>query len=113
VLNSGLESHYSHDSDGSSSTNYNPQVTYQYTVNNQVFTGGRLGFGAVSYDYGTASRKLSPYPPGAPVIVHYNPQNPMDAVLEPKATGSWLIILIAVIITVIGIVMLMTQLLKS
>jgi hypothetical protein len=31
------------------------------------------------------------YPDGASVQVHVNPDNPSEAVLEPRANGAWII----------------------
>lgn len=103
VQGTNLEAHSSHNSDGSPSINYYPQVFYQYTVNGQLYTGNRIGFGRVFYDYSTACRKLKPYPQGAPVVVHYDPADPSQAVLETKAMGGWIFLLIGIVFTVIGV----------
>ena len=44
-----------------------------------------------------AGNVVERYPPGAQVMVFYNPQNPADAVLETKAPAQWLMWLILVI----------------
>lgn len=103
VQGTNLETHSSYNSNSGPPTNYYPQVFYQYTVNGQMYTGTRIGFGRVFYDYNTAIRKLKPYPQGAAVIVHYDPADPSQAVLETKAMGGWIFLLIGVVFMVIGI----------
>lgn len=103
ILNSGLSEHRSHDSDGSSSISYRPEVQYQYSIMGQKYTGNRIFFGNASYDYNTANRKIAPYPQGTQVNVHYDPANPSNAVLETKASGNWILILIGIVFLVIGV----------
>jgi hypothetical protein len=105
VLSSGLEEHRSHDSDGGTSVNYEPRVQYQYAIMGSPFTGYRLSFGNASYSYNIAARKIAAYPQGAQVTVYYNPDDPSDSVLEPKAAGGVVLIVIGVIFVVLAIVL--------
>ena len=106
ILSSGLQESRSYDSDSNSTTiNYKPQVQYQYSLMGQSFQGDRLAFGNMSYDYNTASKKIAPYPQGASVTVHYDPSDPSKAVLETKAAGGVLLLIMGILFLVIGFVL--------
>jgi hypothetical protein len=46
---------------------------------------------------------MDKYPVGTPVTVYYNPQQPLDSTLEPRAQGDWLVLLLGILMTVGGI----------
>lgn len=78
----------SSDSDGNTTTWYNPVVTYAYTAGGKERQGSRLRFG----NYRSGSRKkaeaaIAPYPAGAEPAVRYDPHNPDECVLETKRPG--------------------------
>ncbi|MEP6685815.1 MAG: DUF3592 domain-containing protein [Verrucomicrobiota bacterium] len=59
-----------------------PRVTYSYAVNGVPFTSKRVSFaGAIPKQ--EIDTVLSKYPAGRAVTVHYLPENPVQAVLEP------------------------------
>jgi hypothetical protein len=60
---------------------YYPHIVYQYTVMGQTYTGKRISPG-VDSGSSRARELVAKYPPGAPVTVYYDPQNPSDAALE-------------------------------
>jgi hypothetical protein len=60
---------------------YYPHIVYQYNVMGQTHTGKRISPGPESGS-SRARELLAKYPPGAPVTVYYDPQNPSDAALE-------------------------------
>ena len=65
-----------------------PRVTYSYTVNGVTFVSKRVSFvGAIPKR--EIDSVLSKYSPGRAVTVHYLPENPVQAVLEP---GSGLLV---------------------
>ena len=106
VLASGLAERRSHNSKTHRTTvTYEPQVEYEYSLMGQKYTGKRIAFGYASYDYGTASGKIAPYPQGAGVQVHYDPADPLKAVLETKAAGGVGLIILAAILIIMGIVL--------
>jgi|AMWB02.1.fsa_nt_gi hypothetical protein len=88
ILESHLQSQRSRSSSGISSTTYSPEVTYEYEVDGQTYTGNRLGFGSGSFSEKKAKAKIAPYPAGAAVTVHYDPAEPSNAVLETVATNK-------------------------
>jgi hypothetical protein len=108
VLSSGLEEHRSYDaSDHSTNITYEPGVQYQYNLMGQTLTGTHIAFGSASFDYNTASRKIAPYPQGAQVTVHYdpaNPANPANAVLETKAAGGVILLILGIVFMAISVV---------
>ena len=66
-----------------------PVVQYSYQVGGQSHQGMKLAPGPEVGGTG-AKKVVGRYPPGAQVMVFYNPQNPSDAVLERKAPAQWL-----------------------
>ena len=82
----------------SSSDGYSdyPVVQYSYQVSGQPYQSMKLAPGPEVGGTG-AGKVVAKYPPGAQVMVFYNPQNPADAVLERKAPAQWLMWLLLVI----------------
>ncbi len=103
ILFSGTEPRRSHSSEGGTSTSHYPVVVYAYQVGGQVFQSNRLFAGSeVGYGFQRHAETLvAPYPVGAIVPVHVNPANPTEAVLNPTAPASK--ILLWVMLFVIGI----------
>lgn len=88
VLSSEIVEEESTDSEGATSTWYNPVITYSYSAGGRELTGRRLRFG----NYRFASRNkaeaaLAAYPAGASPMVRYNPQDPEECVLETAKPG--------------------------
>jgi len=105
MLSSGLKENRSYDSETHrTSVTYEPQVQYQYSLMGQTYQGDHLAFGKAGYGYNTASKKIAPYAQGANVVVHYDPADPSKAVLETKAAGGVLMIVIGAIFLVIGLI---------
>ncbi len=73
-----------------------PVVQYSYQVNGQAYQGYKLAPGPEVGGTG-AKKVVARYPPGAQVMVFYDPQKPSDAVLEKKAPAQWLMWLLLVI----------------
>jgi uncharacterized protein DUF3592 len=68
---------------------YAPVVEYTYEVNGQTYRGDKISSGwTVSYNLSMAQNKMNKYPPGTKVDVHYNPNNPAEAVLETRSTSG-------------------------
>ena len=72
-------------------TDYVPAVDYTYTVGTAAHTGHRVHFTAFDRRaYDDAAAIAARYPVGATVVVHYDPQQPDESVLEPGApTVNW------------------------
>lgn len=71
---------------------YRPEVTYSYELAGVRYTGDKVNMGGtVSASTDALARRVAAkYPVGVAVEVHYNPANPADSVLEPRATVLWL-----------------------
>jgi hypothetical protein len=83
-----------HSSD-SGSTNY-PVVQYSYQVGGQAYQGEKIAPGP-EVGGTDAGKVVGRYPTGAQVMVFYNPQSPLDAVLETKAPAQWLMWLLLIV----------------
>lgn len=90
------------------STNYYPNVIYEYVVNGQRFQNNQM-YSGVQYGLGSYKRveqKVAKYPPGSTVQVYYNPENPSQAVLEQSAPGSkilWFVVLFILVMVAISV----------
>lgn len=101
VVESRVEESRSTDSEGDVSITYRPYVRYEYTLQDQTYSGDKLYVGLVgsSSNRRKAEETASQYPAGSAVTVYYNPQDPQDAVLQQKTGGnSALIIGIALLV---------------
>lgn len=64
-------------------------IRYEYAVNGKRFKGQRVSIGEDLGNFRVAET-LARYPVGKAVVVHYNPENPAEAVLENEAPeGIW------------------------
>ena len=70
-------------------TRYAPVVAYAYFVNGTYLQGERLRLGpcVLSSEAADAGREITRYSVGSPVTVWYDPQNPVDAMLERGGRG--------------------------
>jgi hypothetical protein len=101
------ETRTSRDDDGMTRhhTTHIPLVAYTYVLQgktyqgNKVFPGGRMGF-----DVGTAQGIINRYQVGQAATVHYNPADPAEAVLETKAKGGNILIIIGAVFAVVGLI---------
>ena len=63
-----------------------PVVRYQYIVNGVRHEGDRVTFARAGYDFLDASNIRDQFAAGQKVPVHYNPSDPSESVLKPRAT---------------------------
>ena len=72
---------------------FQPKVLFAYRFNDidyvsqQASLGGKVSSTSSALLRGFAKK----YPDGASVQVYVNPDNPSEAVLEPRANGAWII----------------------
>lgn len=88
VIESRVESKRS--SGKNNGTTYKAIVVYDYEVDGQPYSSGRIWFGS---DISTSNQAqmrntTKQYPKGQTVKVHYDPENPLEAVLQPGAFWS-------------------------
>lgn len=67
-----------------------PRIVYSYTVNNNLYKSDQIseGWKLSSNVAFFAKRKAARYPPGQPVEVFYDPDNPARAMLDRKVKGG-------------------------
>lgn len=87
IISSAIKSE--HSIIGRGGNNYYPEVHYKYSVNNREFSSDRVVFGSLtSCTKNVVERMTNKYFPQRKVRVYYNPQNPGEAVLEPRYSFS-------------------------
>jgi hypothetical protein len=74
-------------------TYYRARTVYEYGVDGQTYRSERVAFGGLirSAMPSFARRGIAKYPAGSLVTVYYNPNEPSQAVLEPRAKGVWIL----------------------
>ena len=113
VVRSEVVRHEDTDSEGSTSTSYEPVVEYNYSVMGQPFTGKRIAFGANQFNYKKSVEIAARYPVGARPNVYYNPDKPKDSVLETTASGGKLFIILGAVFAAGGLVALVINLVQG
>jgi hypothetical protein len=93
VLRSSIRLEHSTDSDDRPTTSFAPHVLYQYVVASRVYKAERIAFGPFSGTRDWAERDLARYRVGERVNVHYDPNDPETAVLEPGGTSVYALLL--------------------
>jgi len=73
-------------SSGEGGTTWSPKITYDYNAAGLEFTGETIAFGMMSGSSSFDDSRI--YPVGKKVLVHYNPSDPAQAVLEPGIHGG-------------------------
>jgi hypothetical protein len=93
------------DSEGDVDYSYAPAIQYTYQVGGQEYTGDNITFG-FRQTFGSqakAEAALARFPTGGQVTVYYDPNNPGEAVLERKAGGSTLSLVLGIVFLVISL----------
>ena len=75
------------DDDGSS---YAVDISYQYTVNDRVYSSNVFNHGMKSASQTWANSVVTQHPAGSTAIVYFDPANPQDALLTQGIDGSML-----------------------
>ena len=75
-------------------TKYHFDITYEYAVGGQSYSGSRVRFGGAGTTKSSAEELVKSYPGGSTVTVHYFPDNPSECTLETGATGERYAVLI-------------------
>jgi len=73
---------------------YQPLVEYQYRVGDETLTGQRLSLVEKQFTQKAGQKALEKYPIGATVQVHYDPEDPQEAVIETGTVVSSLIFML-------------------
>ena len=104
VLLSSVE--YETDSDGGGT--YRAEVLYEFDVGGTTYSSNRIEFGTVQTNNPSGAQvTVNRYPVGEQVLVHYDPDDPFLAVLEPGIqAGVWFMPGLGAIFAVVGALML-------
>ncbi|PKO00394.1 MAG: hypothetical protein CVU42_04265 [Chloroflexi bacterium HGW-Chloroflexi-4] len=103
ILSTRIDIHNSTDNDGGTSTSYKPVVSYSYSIMGQEYTANRIAFGANTFSRKKCDSIIARYPVNQQVIVHYNPEELEDAVLETQAQGGLLSLVLGCILIGVGL----------
>lgn len=92
------------DADTRDTTHYVPFVQYEYQVGGQNYQGNRLAFQEKGYNsHKKAFNLVAAFPVGGPVSVFFDPANPQNAVLERKAHGNNVLLVVGGILVLAAI----------
>lgn len=72
-------------------TSYRPSISYSYTVDGSEYESTRLELGSI--DMGRTDEYLEDFPEGKEVTVHYNPEDPEQAVLIAGADATFYVLI--------------------
>ena len=106
-----VESKIEHESDTRDRVveRFRPHVAYAYRVGNADYHGSTLTWGGVALhgDSDSAEKVTRKYPVGTGVSVHYDPDDPSNAVLEPQnRQGSAMMLVVAALFGGVGLLFL-------
>lgn len=74
---------------------YQPAVAYQYVVDGITYTGTAIDWGRFDYrDRDKAQTVVDEYAVGMSVMIHYDPLRPHRAVIEPRGSLMYVIVLL-------------------
>jgi hypothetical protein len=110
VLSAAIDRESRRSGSGSSSTTspiWRPLVSYEYAVDGTRHEGQRISYGEYATgEIAEAEAVVKRYPLGAAVRVHYDPDDPRQAVLEPGTAGiPWFFLAIGSVFSVIGVLL--------
>lgn len=95
VVSSAVEQRYSTEN-GRTRTTYLPIVEFAYTVGGNRLHSRQVKLGLeMSGSESMAQTVVDRYPAGAPVEVHYDPQDPSNAALENPTGTNWILLGVA------------------
>jgi hypothetical protein len=83
-----------------------PELEFEYRVGQRTFTSRNIAFGHAANLAlpGEAERLVARYPAGEPATVHYNPDRPHEAVLEPgMGCGAYVALVMGLLFLIVGI----------
>jgi hypothetical protein len=92
IVSSGVDS-FRETEDGRTRTLYTAAVEYAYQVHGVDYHSRQINLGMTTSGSQAGAEKVAArYPQGAPVDVHYEPENPSNAALENPTGYTWLIL---------------------
>jgi hypothetical protein len=83
---------------------YRAAVQYRYRVGSKEYQSNRIFWGGNEGRWKHMESVIATYPQGSKVSVHYDPQNPAEAVIDPaQNAGSKPLVLYAVAMVALGL----------
>jgi hypothetical protein len=82
-----------------------PEMEFEYRVGQRTFTSRNIAFGYAAKLAlpGEAERLVARYPAGEPATVHYNPDQPHEAVLQPgMGCGAYVALVMGSLFLIVG-----------
>lgn len=108
ILRSSVERELTRASGGSAAGSlWRPVVAYEYAVGGTRYEGDRVAFGEYATgEAADAEAVAARYPAGASVQIHYDPEVPGQAVLEPGTAGlPWFFLGLGAVFLAVGLLL--------
>ena len=103
VLDISVNSDFSRTGNHGSSTSYQAEVLYEFSVDGASIRGSRVAYGEFGGSQNRARRRENRYPIGKNVTVYYMPNNPKESLLEPGMKWQvWIFLGVGLIFFIIG-----------
>lgn len=83
---------------------FHPAIHYTYSVGNQPYQGSNYAIGYETQTLPQTNKIVERYPEGAEVQVHYNPQNPSEAVLDTGVSSGRNNLIMGIILVIFGLI---------
>jgi hypothetical protein len=83
---------------------YEPVVRYSYSVDGKEYKGRNIGMTTVSGGKGAAEKRVGNLKSEKGLKVYYDPKDPKESYLDPKADGSVWLFFVGAALIVLGIV---------
>lgn len=83
---------------------YYIEISYDYLVNGNPYTGNRITFGSPHYDYQSASLINERFAVGKEIDVYYDQNNPAESVLVPYSKHAMRSMVPGIFFLAVGIV---------
>jgi len=113
ILETGVEEDRARSAMGKANIAFVPTISYQYVVAGKKYDGDHITIARAGYDFLDATNIRDQFAAGQKVPVHYNPSNPAESVLKPKATVGMFSRIPGVFITLVGLLLLVYQIVYS
>ena len=105
ILDTSVEENTIRSSTGKANIAFIPLVHYQYSVAGKTYEGDHITMTHAGYDFFDASNIRDQFTAGEKTTVHYNPSNPIESVLKPKATVGMFSRIPGFFITIVGLIL--------
>ncbi|PKO19017.1 MAG: hypothetical protein CVU39_00260 [Chloroflexi bacterium HGW-Chloroflexi-10] len=115
IIFSGVDSQTDTDEEGNRHITHCARVIYQYQTAGMLYKSDHVFFneGVRTSNYHKQEEIAARYPLDAPIKVLYNPENPLESVLERKVGALFTTILIALVFLGMGLFVLISSLSSS